>query len=79
MRPYTYGDYSLYSRDVVLKNGNGTQRIFFFSKHEPKSGAPTSLPRGYKVEVSTRTGMPYIKKDPTAAQGSFGWLKRYFN
>ena len=80
MRPYHFGEYTLYNRDVVLKNDNGTQRIYFFAKGEPKSGAPAPLPNGYRVEVSSRTGMPYVKKDPTAVpqQGS-GWLKRLFN
>ena len=39
MRPYHFGEYSLYARDVVLKNDNGTQRIYFFAKNTPKSGA----------------------------------------
>lgn len=77
MRPFTYGDYALYGRDVVLKNNNGTQRIYFFAKAEPKSGEPCNMPNGYKVEVSPRTGMPLLKKDPNAARQ--GWLKRIFN
>lgn len=76
MRPYNFGEYSLYSRDVVLKNNNGTQRIYFFAKNTPKSGAPTTLPSGYRVEVSPRTGMPLLRKDPTANNG--GWFRRLF-
>lgn len=79
MRPFTYGDYTLHSREVELKNGNGVQRIFFFARAEPKSGAPCPLPNGYRVEVSPRTGLPLLKKDPNAQQGGFGWLRKYFN
>lgn len=77
MRTYTFGEYALYGRDVVLKNNNGTQRIYFFAKNEPKSGQPCPMPPGYKVEVSSRTGMPLLKKDPDAQRQ--GWLKRLFN
>lgn len=77
MRPYHFGEYTLYSRDVTLRNDNGTQRIYFFAKNEPKSGAPTTLPNGYRVEVSPRTGMPLLRKDPNAVHG--GWFKRLFN
>lgn len=76
MRPYHFGEYSLYARDVVLKNNNGTQRIYFFAKNTPKSGAIAPLPPGYRVEVSPRTGMPLLRKDPNAVQG--GWFKRLF-
>lgn len=78
MRPYHFGEYSLYARDVELKNNNGTQRIYFFAKGTPKSGDPSSLPNGYRVEVSPRTGMPLLRKDPAAANGN-GWFRRLFN
>lgn len=78
MRPYHFGEYTLFSREVVLKNDNGTQRIYFFAKQEPRSGNPSPLPTGYKVEVSPRTGMPLLRKDPTAIQGG-GWFRRLFN
>lgn len=78
MRPYHFGEYSLYARDVVLKNDNGTQRIYFFAKSTPKSGAPAILPNGYKVEVSPRTGMPLLRKDPTAVSAQGGWFKKLF-
>ena len=77
MRPYHFGEYSLYARDVVLKNDNGTQRIYFFAKSTPRSGAPVALPNGYRVEVSPRTGMPLLRKDPNAVHG--GWFRRLFN
>jgi hypothetical protein len=62
---YTYGPYTLYTELVHLKNGRN-QVIYFFSKHLPKSGTATTLPQGYHVEVSKRSGLPYLKKDPDA-------------
>jgi hypothetical protein len=59
---YTYGLYTLYSERVRLKNGKN-QVIYFFSKKKPKSGTPASFPDGFKVEVSTRSGLPFLKKD----------------
>lgn len=78
VRPYHFGEYSLFSREVVLKNNNGTQRIYFFAKNEPKSGHPSPLPNGYKVEVSPRTGMPLLRKDANAGTQT-GWFRRLFN
>ncbi|MFA5102664.1 MAG: hypothetical protein WC525_05880 [Candidatus Thermoplasmatota archaeon] len=62
---YIYGLYTLYSKLVHLKNGKN-QLIYFFSKKPPKSGTPTTLPQGYHVQVSDRSGLPYLKKDPEA-------------
>jgi len=61
LKEYTYGLYTLYSKLVRLKNGNN-QIIYFFSKRKPKSGTPTALPEGFDVEVSNRSGLPYLKK-----------------
>lgn len=65
VKEYTYGLYTLYTELVHLKNGKN-QIIYFFSKKTPKSGTPTTLPQGYHVEVSERSGLPYLKKDPDA-------------
>jgi hypothetical protein len=59
---YRYGFYILYSKLVQLKNGK-KQRIYFFSKRKPKSGIPSNFPEGFSVEVSTRSGLPYLKKE----------------
>jgi hypothetical protein len=59
---YTYGVYTLYTELVHLRNGKN-QIIYFFSKKTPKSGVPTTLPDGYHVEVSKRSGMPFLKKE----------------
>ena len=58
---YTYGDYTLYSKRVRLKNAK-IQIIYFFSKRKPKSGTPTALPVGFEVRVNDRSGLPYLKK-----------------
>ncbi len=62
---YTYGLYTLYSKLVELRNGK-TQLIYFFSKRKPKSGTPAVFPDGYEVQVSDRSGLPYLKKAMTA-------------
>jgi hypothetical protein len=59
--PFTYGEYRLYSRNVKLKGG-GRRTIYFFSKRQPKSGAPSPKPVGYHVGVNERTGLPFLKK-----------------
>jgi len=61
IKEYTYGLYTLYTELVHLRNGKN-QIIYFFSKKTPKSGTPTTLPDGYHVEVSKRSGMPFLKK-----------------
>jgi hypothetical protein len=62
LKEYTYGLYTLYTELVRLKNGKN-QIIYFFSKRKPKSGTPTTLPDGFQVEISKRSGLPYLKKE----------------
>ena len=64
IREYTYGLYTLHSKLVRLKNGKN-QIIYFFSKRKPKSGTPAVFPEGFTVEVSERSGLPYLKKETT--------------
>ena len=59
---YTYNEWTLYCKDVKLKNCDRIQTIYFFSKRQPKSGTPCDLPQGYKVEFNKRTSLPYLKK-----------------
>ncbi len=59
--PFEFNGYTLYGRDVELKNG-GTRPIYFFSKHEPKSGKMVAKPAGFHVGVNERTGLPFLKK-----------------
>lgn len=57
----SYGKYILYTRFVKLKSGISLP-IYFFSKHLPKSGTPTSLPDGYIINENPKSHMPYLKK-----------------
>jgi hypothetical protein len=60
--PYTYQGWTLYSRDVKLKKGPKVT-IYFFSKRKPKSGKPMDeMPKGRKVGVNKRTGLPFLRK-----------------
>jgi len=52
--------YFLHSRDVTLRGGR-TQKIFFFAK-DIRPGALDSLPEGYTVQETAKTGMPILKK-----------------
>jgi hypothetical protein len=61
-KEYTYGDYTLYSELVQLKN-NKMQLIYFFSKRKPKSGTPARFPSGFEVQTSKRSGLPYLKRN----------------
>ena len=62
---YTYGDYTLYSRRVRLKNKK-TQVIYYFSKHKPRSGTPARFPAGFEVRTSKRSGLPYLKRNDSS-------------
>lgn len=58
---YKHGDYTLHTKDVMLKGGR-LQTIYFFSKGKPKSGDPCDKPDNYEVGVNERTGLPYLRK-----------------
>lgn len=59
--PYTHGDYTLYTKEVVMRGGR-KQWIFFFSKKVPEDATPIALPEGYMVGVNKKTGLPFLKK-----------------
>lgn len=59
---YEKDGYRLYRRTVTLRGGH-TQTIYFFSKREPLSAEASDLPRGYRVGVNAKTGLPYLKKE----------------
>ncbi|PIR58767.1 MAG: hypothetical protein COU69_03845 [Candidatus Pacebacteria bacterium CG10_big_fil_rev_8_21_14_0_10_56_10] len=52
--------YHLHTREVTLKNGR-VQRIYFFAR-DVRDGAVATLPAGYQVVETKRTGMPVLKK-----------------
>jgi hypothetical protein len=53
-------NYYLHFKDVNLKGGR-TQRIYFFAR-DVRAGSLDSVPAGYKVIETERTGMPILKK-----------------
>jgi hypothetical protein len=61
MGPFSWNGWTLYSREVELKNG-GKRPIYFFSKHKPKSGSAIAKPAGFHVGVNERTGLPFLKR-----------------
>jgi PKD repeat protein len=60
--PYKMGDYVLYTK-LVARPGNKKQRIYFFSKKKNKGAVAIKKPRGYKVTVNKKTGVPILKKE----------------
>ncbi|OGV90975.1 hypothetical protein A3A66_03185 [Microgenomates group bacterium RIFCSPLOWO2_01_FULL_46_13] len=52
--------YYLHSKSVMLKNGR-QQTIYFFAR-DVRPGALDSVPGGYRVIETSRTGMPVLKK-----------------
>ncbi|MBI5151483.1 MAG: hypothetical protein HZA34_02820 [Candidatus Pacebacteria bacterium] len=52
--------YYLHTRKVTLKNGR-VQVIYFFAR-DVRDGSLDSVPSGYKVMETKRTGMPVLKK-----------------
>jgi hypothetical protein len=59
--PYTFGEYTLFSKNVTLKSGR-TQTIYFFSKKTQEDWTPVSKPENYLVGINKKTGIPYLKK-----------------
>jgi len=59
--PFTYGEYTLYTKEVTLR-GNRKQRIYFFSKNGKDDATPCAKPEGYEIKVNEKTGLPFLKK-----------------
>ncbi len=57
----TYGDYTLYKKEISIGDDN-TRVVHFFSKEPPKDSDPAPLPKGYQIKVNRKTGVPFIKK-----------------
>lgn len=60
--PFEIGGYTLYQREVKKKDG-GFRTFYYFSKNPSDKGEPTDKPKGYKVKVNPKTGVPYLKKE----------------
>ncbi len=58
---YEKDGYRLYRRRVKLRTGH-VQTIYFFSKRVPLSAEASDLPVGYRVGISPKTGVPFLKK-----------------
>ena len=54
--------YWLHSKDVKLKSTGKIQKIFFFSKDKESHGGSITMPSGFEVIESERTGLPMLKK-----------------
>ncbi|MBC7349981.1 MAG: hypothetical protein H5U05_08425 [Candidatus Aminicenantes bacterium] len=52
--------YYLHSREVKLRGGK-MQTIYYFAR-EVRPGALDSVPAGYQVVETAKTGMPILKK-----------------
>ncbi len=53
--------YYLHGKKVTLKNGR-MQQIYYFARDVRGGEALDSVPAGYKVVETQRTGMPVLKK-----------------
>lgn len=53
--------YYLHERKVTLQGNNREQTIYFFAR-ETKPGARDSVPDGYEVKETARTGLPVLAK-----------------
>ena len=62
VKVFKYGNYTLYTRRIKLKNVDRELDIYFFSSRKPKSGKQCVIPDGYEVGVNKKTGLPYLKK-----------------
>jgi hypothetical protein len=52
--------YFLHSKNVTLKGGR--QQVIFFFARDVRPGSLDSVPAGYKVIETAKTGMPILKK-----------------
>ncbi|HET6398724.1 MAG TPA: hypothetical protein VFH47_04145 [Candidatus Thermoplasmatota archaeon] len=70
--PFRHEEWALYTREVELADGR-PQKVYFFSRGEPKNGEPAGMPEGYEVAVNERTGLPYLRRvQPDDAPRSAG-------
>lgn len=60
-KPYTVGEYTLHTKEAILRGGR-KQQIYFFAKKEKKDATPCAKPEGYGVKVNDKTGLPVLKR-----------------
>ncbi len=57
----TYKEYTLYQRETKTPNGKRST-LHFFTKNKSDKGHPSPLPKGYRIALNKKTGVPYLKK-----------------
>jgi len=58
---FIYKGYGLFEKEI--KTPSGKKRIIrFFSKTKPKMAKPIEIPKGFKMSINKKTGVPYLKK-----------------
>jgi len=59
---YEKEGFTLYSKDVKLKNTDKIQTIYFFAKKEPKSGTPCDMPDGFEVGSNNNGKFFFVRR-----------------
>lgn len=57
----TYKNYTLYKRETKTSDGKRST-IHYFTKNKSDKGRPSPLPKGYRIALNKKTGVPYLKK-----------------
>ncbi len=57
----TYKEYTLYQRETKTPDGKGST-LHYFAKSKSDKGHPSPLPKGYRIALNKKTGVPYLKK-----------------
>jgi Holliday junction resolvasome RuvABC DNA-binding subunit len=61
LKGFVHKGYTLYEKKIKAASGKKVT-IRFFSKSQPKMAKPIQLPKGFKILINKKTGVPYIKK-----------------
>ncbi|HWR27317.1 MAG TPA: helix-hairpin-helix domain-containing protein, partial [Candidatus Thermoplasmatota archaeon] len=57
----TYKEYTLYQRETKTPDGKKST-LHYFTKSKSDKGHPSTLPKGYRIALNKKTGVPYLKK-----------------
>ncbi|MFW6119901.1 MAG: hypothetical protein ACOC80_03240, partial [Petrotogales bacterium] len=60
-KPYKYGEYTLYKKEIKTSTGK-KRTVRFFSKKKPDVGEAVPLPEGYEVKINKRNKVPYLRR-----------------
>lgn len=58
---FTYGEYTLYKKEIETSDGK-KRTIHFFSKTPPEAAEAVPLPDGFEVKLNNKTGLPFLKR-----------------